>query len=122
MLQALLEKNLRARISDEEVSPALPCTIPERPTDLSPSGAALPQVIVKILDSTKYIRTLPDGLQRLATDSWLASLRILFVINLALGVFLLATLLPIEENPLPGSVEEEAAKKLTAAPNGEAQV
>ncbi|KAK7036010.1 MFS general substrate transporter [Favolaschia claudopus] len=96
LTQALLARNLRARIPDENT-------------------------VSKILDSTAYIHTLPEELQLKAMESWALALRTVFYcqIGLAVGIFL--SCLPIEEYSLPDTVKGEPAKHTAGRVEGDAE-
>ncbi|KAJ7220245.1 MFS general substrate transporter [Mycena pura] len=84
LAQALLARNLRASI-------------------VGPGSA---EVIEKILDSTEYIHTLPLDLQQKAAVSWLGAIHVVFCCQIVLAALLLLSVLPIEENNLPGKVKK----------------
>jgi len=96
LTQALLARNLRARISDEDI-------------------------IAKILDSTAYIHTLPKDLQEKATTSWALALRTVFYCQIALAVGIFLSVLPIEEYSLPDTVAADPVKQ-TAPVERDAEV
>ncbi|KAF7339778.1 MFS general substrate transporter [Mycena venus] len=90
LTQALLARNLRARIPDEDI-------------------------VAKILDSTAYIHTLPEDLQEKAKTSWALALRTIFYCQIVLAVSIFLSTLPIEEYSLPDTVTAEPAKQTAPA-------
>ncbi|KAF7314989.1 MFS general substrate transporter [Mycena indigotica] len=78
--QTLLAKELRRRIDDDEI-------------------------ISNILSSTTYIRTLPPHLQEEATASWMKALHVVFTCQIVVAVALFFSSLPVEELPLPDTVD-----------------
>ncbi|KAF7320675.1 MFS general substrate transporter [Mycena chlorophos] len=91
LTQTLLARELRARIPDE-------------------------QVVRKILASTAYMRTLPEDLKSQATASWMQGMHVVFVCQIVIAVWLLLSSLPIEELPLPDTVDN--AKPLSSPAGG----
>ncbi|KAJ7063747.1 MFS general substrate transporter [Mycena amicta] len=83
LTQTLLAKELRARIDSEEI-------------------------VQRILASTAYIHTLPPDLQEQATASWMKALNVVFLCQIVLAVSLFLVSLPIEELPLPDTVDAPA--------------
>ncbi|KAJ7176127.1 MFS general substrate transporter [Mycena crocata] len=82
LTQALLARNLRARIT----------------------GEGADEIITRILASTAYIHTLPEELQEKAMTSWALALRTVFYCQIVLAVLHFLSLLPIEEHELPDTV------------------
>ncbi|KAJ7819044.1 MFS general substrate transporter [Mycena olivaceomarginata] len=91
VLGTLLARNLRARISDEDI-------------------------VTKILDSTAYIHTLPADLQHQATTSWALALRTVFYCHIGIAVAIFLSVLPMEEFSLPDTVAAEPVKQTQTAP------
>ncbi|KAG8990252.1 hypothetical protein FRB93_003297 [Tulasnella sp. JGI-2019a] len=88
-LQGLLSKNLRQRIT----------------------GPGSAEVIDMIRHSTDVIRTLDPPLRRAAIESYAASLRVVFLFQMGLAVLAFLACLPIEENPLPSTMKEQAEQE-----------
>nr|GAT49444.1 MFS general substrate transporter [Mycena chlorophos] len=93
LTQTLLARELRVRIPDEEV-------------------------VRKILASTAYIRTLPEDLKKQAMESWMKGLHVVFVCQIVIAVCLFLSSLPIEELPLPDTVDNA---KPPSSPAGDAE-
>ncbi|KAJ7359512.1 MFS general substrate transporter [Mycena albidolilacea] len=91
LTQSLLVRNLRARILDEDI-------------------------VLKILDSTAYIHTLPADLRHQATTSWALALRTVFYCHIGLAVGIFLSVLPVEEFSLPDTVAAEPMKQTQTGP------
>ncbi|KAK7061583.1 multidrug resistance protein fnx1 [Favolaschia claudopus] len=87
ILQAVLLQKLRLRIQD-------------------PRSA---EIIYEIRHSAESIRYLDPLWKKAAVDSYADALRAVFIFQAAMAFLAFLTCLPIEENPLPGSREEQEA-------------
>ncbi|KDQ16463.1 hypothetical protein BOTBODRAFT_129843 [Botryobasidium botryosum FD-172 SS1] len=99
-MQAQLLSNLRERIRGPEAE----------------------EIIRQIRHSTTIIPTLSPELRKAAVDSYALSIRTVFVCQAAVAFLAFLASLPIEEFPLPGSMQEQEAQdkhRECAAPNTE---
>ncbi|KDQ16462.1 hypothetical protein BOTBODRAFT_249453 [Botryobasidium botryosum FD-172 SS1] len=99
-MQAQLLRNLRQRIR----------------------GPDAEEIIRKIRHSTTIIPTLSPELRKAAVDSYALSIRTVFICQAAVAFLAFLTSLPIEECPLPGSMqeqEEQGKRRQCAAPDAE---
>ncbi|KDQ64740.1 hypothetical protein JAAARDRAFT_202035 [Jaapia argillacea MUCL 33604] len=85
ILQAVLTEKLRQRIQ----------------------GPGAAQLIENIRHSTNIIPTLDPPLKQAAVDSYADALRVVFICQLAMNVITFTSCIPIQENPLPGTHEEQ---------------
>ncbi|KAI0676872.1 MFS general substrate transporter [Trametes maxima] len=85
LLQAILTAKLRARIH----------------------GPHAVEIIENIRHSTTIIPELSPDLRKAAVDSYADALRVVFICQAAMNFFCFLCCLPIQENPLPGSHEEQ---------------
>lgn len=85
LLQAVLTNKLRERIT----------------------GSGAVEIIESIRHSTTIIPELPLNLQRAAVNSYADALRVVFICQAALNVICFLCCIPIQENTLPGTHEEQ---------------
>jgi len=85
ILQAVLRKKLQERIR----------------------GPGSAEIIDMIRHSTTIIPNLNPVLKQAAMDSYADALRVVFICQTAINVIGLLTSLPIQENPLPGTQEQQ---------------
>ncbi|ETW84316.1 major facilitator superfamily [Heterobasidion irregulare TC 32-1] len=88
VLQAVLLQKLRERIQ----------------------GPGAAEIISSIRHSTDIIETLEPELKRAAISSYADALRVVFICQVACNVIAFLWCLPIQENPLPGTHEEQEAQ------------
>ncbi|CCM01688.1 uncharacterized protein FIBRA_03752 [Fibroporia radiculosa] len=88
LLQAVLHRKLRERIT----------------------GPDAIEIIEKIRHSTSIISELSPPLRQAAVSSYADALRIVFICQAAANFFCLLCCIPIQENPLPGTHEEQEAQ------------
>ncbi|KAJ7667832.1 vacuolar amino acid permease [Mycena polygramma] len=74
---------------------------------VSLSGAILQAIIYEIRHSAESIRDLDPLWKKTAVDSYADALRAVFIFQAAMAFLALLTCLPIEENPLPGTPQEQ---------------
>jgi len=67
-------------------------------------------IIESIRHSTSIIPELSAPLRKAAVDSYSDALRVVFICQAAANVICLLCCLPIQENPLPGTIEEQEAQ------------
>lgn len=85
LLQAVLTKKLRERIT----------------------GPGAPEIIERLRHSTSQISDLPDNLREIAVDSYAVALKAVFICQVAVAFLTFLSCLPIKENPLPDTMEEQ---------------
>lgn len=85
LLQAILTSKLRQRIT----------------------GPGAFEIIEKIRHSTTLIPELPENLRQAAVDSYADALRAVFICQAAVNFLAFLSCLPIQENPLPDTLEEQ---------------
>jgi len=85
LLQAILTKQLRKRITGPEAF----------------------EIIERIRQSTTIIPGLPTPLRVAAVTSYADALRAVFICQAAFGVLAFVCCIPIQENPLPATMEEQ---------------
>lgn len=88
LLQAVLTRKLRERIT----------------------GPGALEMIEKIRHSTSIIAELSPDLRQAAVSSYADALRIVFICQAAANFLCFVCCLPIQENPLPGTHEEQEAQ------------
>jgi len=71
------------------------------------TGPGSQQIIQRIRHETDFIATLDPPLQKAAVDSYATALRAVFICQACIAFCTFLSCLPIEENPLPGSHEEQ---------------
>ncbi|KAI5120520.1 hypothetical protein M0805_000105 [Coniferiporia weirii] len=74
------------------------------------TGPGAGEIIEAIRHSTSVIPTLEPQLQKAAVDSYARALNVVFICQAAINFLALLSALPIRENPLPGSHEEQEAQ------------
>ncbi|KAH8113370.1 vacuolar amino acid permease [Phellopilus nigrolimitatus] len=74
------------------------------------TGPGGDEIIEAIRHSTTIIPTLEPSLQKAAVDSYARALRVVFICQAACNFICFLCSLPIQENPLPGSREEQEAQ------------
>ncbi|KAG9038233.1 hypothetical protein FRB95_002194 [Tulasnella sp. JGI-2019a] len=89
LLQSVLVKNLHERIT----------------------GPGSAEIIQSIRHSITIIPNLPPYIRQAAVESYQRSLHAVFLGQLACATLMFIALVPIEENPLPGSMEEQAEQE-----------
>jgi len=85
LLQAILTKQLRKRITGPEAF----------------------EIIERIRHSTKIIPELPIPLRVAAVTSYADALKAVFICQVACNILAFICCIPIQENPLPGTMEEQ---------------
>jgi len=88
LLQAILTRKLRERIT----------------------GPGAIEIIEQIRHSTNLIPELEPHLRRAAVDSYADALRVVFICQAVANFLCLLCCIPIQENPLPGTHEEQEAQ------------
>ncbi|TFY72498.1 hypothetical protein EVG20_g528 [Dentipellis fragilis] len=73
-------------------------------------GPDAEQIISSIRHSTDVIAGLEPTLKKAAVDSYADALRVIFICQVAMNVLTFLCCLPIQENPLPGTREEQEAQ------------
>ncbi|KAF8580262.1 MFS general substrate transporter [Ramaria rubella] len=71
------------------------------------TGPGSQELIQRIRHETNFIAMLPPDIRKAATDSYAMALRAAFIFQVIVAFCMLLACLPIEENPLPGSHEEQ---------------
>jgi len=73
-------------------------------------GPNAEQLISRIRHSTDAIRELDPTLKKLAIDSYADALRVVFICQAALSFLTFLSCTAIQENPLPGTLEEQESQ------------
>ncbi|KAI9510420.1 MFS general substrate transporter [Russula earlei] len=73
-------------------------------------GPNAEQLISRIRHSTDVIRDLDPALRKSAIDSYADALRVVFICQVALNVLTFLSCMAIQENPLPGTHEEQESQ------------
>jgi len=73
-------------------------------------GPNAEELISRIRHSTDVIRDLDPALRKSAIDSYADALRIVFICQAILNVLAFLSCLAIQENPLPGTLEEQESQ------------
>jgi len=71
------------------------------------TGPGAEEIILRIRHNTDLISTLEPALKKAAVDSYAIALRAVFICQTAMAILTVLSSLAIEENPLPGSLEEQ---------------
>jgi len=103
ILQAVLLRKLRERIQG-------PDSIKVKQVDsahLPACSNVTSQIINAIRQNTDIIPTLDPITRRAAIDSYADALRVVFICQVAINILVFITCLPIQENPLPATREEQ---------------
>ncbi|KAI0315395.1 vacuolar amino acid permease [Amylostereum chailletii] len=73
-------------------------------------GPHASEIIARIRHSTDAISSLDPLLRKAAIDSYADALRVVFICQIALNFMAFLSCLPIQENPLPGTLEEQESQ------------
>jgi len=73
-------------------------------------GPKAEELISRIRHSTDVIRELDPSLRKSAIDSYADALRVVFICQVALNFLTFLSCMAIQENPLPGTLEEQESQ------------